>query len=244
MLPIGPSGSTLAAVAGSQASVFRPLTKRKPSQIRLPSLFRLEPRMPGHDEHRRLVGRARRVAGAARARDRERGARAARVLAGPRQRADRREVGGRIVEQRARDRLHRALVGEVVEVRDLAALVEQEARAAAVRGLGARRAAVHRARLHDEVVVGPVERVGEQRLDPRADRVAFHVAGDRRAARPGSSRSRRSAMRSPGWSGVIASRPGISVGSARRRATSCRKSSTSGTTGMLASSRHQLRTDR
>ena len=64
-------------------------------------------------------------------------------------------------------------------MRDLAAAVEQEGgAAAAARGLRARRAAVHRARLHDEVVVGPVEGVGQQRLDPGADRIAFHVAGD------------------------------------------------------------------
>ena len=130
----------------------------------------------GDDEHRRPIGG--RLRRAARARDRERGARAARVLAGPRERADRGEVGRRVVEQAARDRAHRALVAEVAEVRDLAALVEQEARAAAARGLGARRAAVHRARLHHQVVVGPVERVGEQRLDPRADRVGLDVAGD------------------------------------------------------------------
>ena len=47
-----------------------------------------------------------------------------------------------------------------------------------------------------------------------------------------------------GLSGVIASSPGSSPGSARRRATSCRKSSSSGTTGMLASSRHQVRIER
>ncbi len=154
----------------------------------------------GKDEHRGPIGRARRVAGAARARDRERGARPARILARPRERADRREVGRSVVEQRGRDRLHRALVAEVVEVRDLAALVEQEARAAAVRGLRPRRAAVHRARLHDQVVVGPVEGVGEQRLDPRGDRVALHVAGDDAqlagnrlgcAVQPGDDRARR-----------------------------------------------------
>ena len=56
---------------------------------------------------------------------------------------------------------------------DLAALVEAEAGA-----LAARRAAVHGARLHHQVVVGPEKGIGHQRLQPAADRLAFHVAGD------------------------------------------------------------------
>ena len=129
----------------------------------------------GQHEHRRAFGR---VAGrAARACDR-RAAPAVGVGAGPRERADRLEVGRRFALQRAGDRGHGALVGEVVEVRDLGAAVEQEARRRALRRRRARRAAVHRAGLHHQVVVGPVEGIGQQRLDPRADRVAFHVAGD------------------------------------------------------------------
>ena len=62
---------------------------------------------------------------------------------------------------------------EVVEVRDLAAVIEHEGGACR-----ARRAAVHRARLHHEIVVGPVERVGQQCLQPRRDRIALDVAGD------------------------------------------------------------------
>ncbi len=58
-------------------------------------------------------------------------------------------------------------------MRNLAALVEHERGACRTR-----RAAVHRARLHHQIVVGPVKRVGEQRLQPRRDRVAFDVAGD------------------------------------------------------------------
>ena len=90
-----------------------------------------------------------------------------------RQRADRPPAQRRILGQRVDHRLGGALVGEVVEMRDLAALVEHEARA-----VGTRDAAVHRAGLHHQVVVGPVERVGHQRLQPRADTVAFEVAGD------------------------------------------------------------------
>ena len=55
----------------------------------------------------------------------------------------------------------------------LATLVEQEARAAHPRA-----AAVHAARLHDDVVVGPVVGVGQQRLQPAADAVALQVASD------------------------------------------------------------------
>ena len=102
--------------------------------------------------------------------------RSACILAGPRQRADGRKVFGRGVDQRAGDGCHGAVVGKVVEVRDLAAAVEQETRTGSRCAGGTWRAAVHRTRLHDEVVVGPVEGVGQQRLHPCADRVALQVA--------------------------------------------------------------------
>ena len=142
----------------------------------------------GQDEHSRPVCGSGSGAGrtAARAGHRPRCARAAGVLAGPGQRADGLKASGRGIEQRARDRAYRALVGEVVEVRDLAAPIQQEAgtgaagpvRGPIARGRGARRPAVHRAGLHHQVVVGPVEGVGQQGLDPGADRVALQVAGD------------------------------------------------------------------
>ena len=78
-----------------------------------------------------------------------------------------------ILQQRIHDRGGGRLVAEVIEVRDLASPVEQERRARR-----ARRSAVHRARLHDEVVFRPEKRVGQQCLDPRDDRVAFDVARD------------------------------------------------------------------
>ncbi len=122
----------------------------------------------GQHEHRRLRARRPAVVDAA-----ARGAQAAGILAGPGQRADRAKAARLVLRQAADHRVDGALVREVVEVGDLAALVEQEA------GAGrARRAAVHRARLHDDVVVGPVEGVGEQRLQPAADRIALQVAGD------------------------------------------------------------------
>jgi hypothetical protein len=58
-------------------------------------------------------------------------------------------------------------------VRDAAALIQQEGRVGLARG-----PAVHRARLDHQIVVGPVERVGQQRLDPGPDRVALDVARD------------------------------------------------------------------
>ena len=103
---------------------------------------------------------------------RGRAAQAARILAGPGKRSDGAKAGRhRRFDERGRDCVGGGRVGEIAEVRDLARLVEEERR-----GALARHAAVHRPRLHDEVVVGPEERVGEQRLEPRGDRIAFHVA--------------------------------------------------------------------
>ena len=120
----------------------------------------------GQDEHRRSIRT--RLAGSL-----HRGARAGCRLARPRQRPDLAEPARLIVGQRRDDGAGRAVVAEVAEVSDLAALVQQVGCA-----LLARRAAVHRARLHDEIVVGPVERIGEQRLQPGRDGVPFDVAGD------------------------------------------------------------------
>ena len=109
---------------------------------------------------------------------------------------------------------HAALVGEVVEVRDLAALVEHEARA----GRGARHAAVHRSRLHHEIVVGPVEGVGTS--------VLSHEPTESPSMSPATTRSSPGIGSPPpyshcnsGLSGICASRPGNLAGSARRGAT-------------------------
>ena len=198
--------------------------------MRLPSTFRLRRGCPGRTN---TAGRsARRRAAAARARD---GARARVPLAsspahdsGP----IAAKSGGRVARAaRSTIACDRALVGEVVEVRDLAALVEQEAsRCRRARG----RAAVHRARLHDEVVVGPVEGVGEQRLHPRADRVA--LACRRRSTRSspaiGVGRPRAASARA----GCRASAPrGPAARPARRAAARPRRGSrpAPATTGML-----------
>ena len=119
-------------------------------------------------EHGRLFARRLAVIGSA-----PQSAHASGRFARPRQRPDHAEAGGHVLRQRIDDRFGSAVVAEVVEVRNLATLVEHEARTRC-----ARCAAVHRARLHDQVVVGPVERVGHQRLQPRRDRVALDVAGD------------------------------------------------------------------
>ena len=97
---------------------------------------------------------------------------AAGILPRPRQRADGAKARRRRLRQAAHHGLHGAFIGKVVEVRGLAALVQQEAGTA-----HARAAAVHAARLHDDVVVGPVVGVGQQRLQPAADAVALQVAG-------------------------------------------------------------------
>ena len=136
--------------------------------MRLPRTFRLLPRMPGSTNPRasdsRVSPRCGCVSRRARPSTTRRPTTAARSCGSP---------GGRVCVQRVHDRLGRALVREVVEMGNLAALIEQECRSAS-----ARRAAVHGSRLHDEIVVGPVERVGDQRLHPRHDRIAFDVARD------------------------------------------------------------------
>ena len=73
-----------------------------------------------HDHRRPVLGRHAGAVRAARTRDRRGGARAARILPGPRQRADEAEVGRLLVEQAAGHGVDAAFVGEVVEVRDLA----------------------------------------------------------------------------------------------------------------------------
>ena len=149
----------------------------------------------GQHEHGRLVGVRRAPGGAPFS---------AGVLAGPGQRAYGLEVRRRPhIDQRVHHRIRRLAVAEVVEVRGLGALVEQVAAAAR-----ARRAAVHRARLHDDVVVSPVVRVGQQRLQPAAHgaaalQVAGHdaqVAGQglRRGVEPLQHRSARNHGRQPG----------------------------------------------
>ena len=122
----------------------------------------------GQHEDRRLLARGAAVGGAAAC-----GAQPAGIVARPRQRPDGAKACRRGLREARHHGLHGALVGKVVEVRGLAALVQHEARAA-----GARAAAVHAARLHDDVVVGPVVGVGQQRLQPAADAVALQVAGD------------------------------------------------------------------
>ena len=122
-MPIGPSGSTPSG-RPVYSSFFRPLMRRQPSQMRLPSTSRLLPRMPGSTNTAGLsLGRFA-VARARRLRPRRRGA--AR-FARPRQRPDDAKAGGRVLRQRVDDGFGSALVAEVVEVRDLAALVEHEA---------------------------------------------------------------------------------------------------------------------
>ena len=216
-----------AAVAGSQASFFRPLTKRKPSQMRLPSSFRLEPRMPGS------TNTAGRSAASAPGPPRERAtAFAARVPLASSPAHDSGPMAAKSAGAASSSALaialHGAVVGEVVEVRDLRRRGRAGSARRCRRARLARRAAVHRARLHDEVVVGPVEGVGQQRLDPRADRVALHVAGDHAQLARESSRLCRCSQVTTALSGIIASMPGSSAGSARRRATSCRKSTSCG----------------
>ena len=98
-------------------------------------------------------------------------AHAAGVLPAPRERSDGAEGRGAVLREARHHRLDRAGVDEVVEVRDRAPAVEEETRLG-----GARAAAVHRAGLDHEVVVGPVEGVGQQGLEPRAQGVALEVA--------------------------------------------------------------------
>ena len=119
-----------------------------------------------HEDQRRPAGGRRTT------RYRPRAARAGRGRAAPRQRTNRGERRRAVLHQRIHDRTRRVIVGEIVEVVDASSLVQQEGR------LVSRRAAVHRARLHDEVVVGPEEGVREQRLHPARDRIAVDVAGD------------------------------------------------------------------
>ena len=38
-------------------------------------------------------------------------------------------------------------------------------------------ATIHRPRLHDQIVIGPEEAVGNERLDPGSQRIPFEVAG-------------------------------------------------------------------
>ena len=99
-------------------------------------------------------------------------ARAIRRFAGPRERADDAEARRCIHHQCVDDGFGCAIVAEVIEVRHLGALIEQERGAGRTRG-----AAVHAACLHHEVVVRPVERVGQHGLEPRRDGVALHVSG-------------------------------------------------------------------
>ena len=99
------------------------------------------------------------------------------ALSRPGQRANRPEAGGLVLRQAVADRFGRARVAEIGKVRDFAALVEQETGCGLVARRFAWRAAVHRACLHHQVVVGPVEGVGQQGLDPGHDRVALDVAG-------------------------------------------------------------------
>ena len=120
-------------------------------------------------EHRGPLGLAAAIAGRIAAGGPLAGRRFARIRQWP----DRPPAGLGRDGQRVDDRLGGLLVGEVAEVADLAALVEAEAGA-----LAARRAAIHRAGLHHQVVIGPEEGIGHQRLQPAADRLALHVAGD------------------------------------------------------------------
>ena len=125
-----PSGLMRSAVSGFHASRFRPPTRRQPSQMRLPSSARLRAQDARQHQHRRpRLGRPAGGIGPARAGDRRCATRAAGILAGPGQRADQPEVGRLRFGQPSQHRLHAALVGEVVEVRDLRAAVEHEARA-------------------------------------------------------------------------------------------------------------------
>src|SRR5262249_4915183 len=93
-------------------------------------------------------------------------------FARPGQRSDDPKPLGFLRGERVNDPGSSALVAEVVEVRDPAALVEKKGRAA-----DARHAAIHRARLAAGVVVGPLVSVGTQRFQPGRDRVAFEVTG-------------------------------------------------------------------
>jgi len=84
--------------------------------------FQMRPQNAGQKDDGRSIG------GRAAARAGGRGAGAARILAGPRQRSDRTERLRLLLQQAVRDGAGGALVGEVVEVRDPGAAVEQKAR--------------------------------------------------------------------------------------------------------------------
>ena len=93
-------------------------------------------------------------------------------FAGPGQRPDGPEPSRVALGQAFDHRVHRQGVAKVGEVCGLATLVEHETGAA-----DPRRAAVHRAGVDHDVVVGPVKRIGQQGLDPAADAVALQVTG-------------------------------------------------------------------
>ena len=61
---------------------------------------------------------------------------------------------------------------------------------------------------------------------------------------PGTGSLRELSQATKGLSGIMASSPGSCAGSARRRATSCRKSMNSGATGTFASSSPHCSTER
>src|SRR5689334_14225595 len=70
------------------------------------------------------------------------------------------------------DRRRGLSITEVIEVRDLATLVEKECRV-----LLAGRAAVHRSRLYNQIIVGPEERVRQQGLHPGYHRIPLEIPG-------------------------------------------------------------------
>ena len=122
-----------------------------------------------HDDDRPL--RVADVATARRVRQRRR------VLGRARQCAEGVEHGRVVADEPVAQRSARVDVGEVAEVRDIGAAVEQHARA------GPRRdACEHRRRVDDEVVVLLVEQqeVGEQDTEPLQQVAALDVAGDHR----------------------------------------------------------------
>ena len=126
----------------------------------------------GDQDHRGALGR---WSGVARARD---AAQSVGRTAGPRHGTDGAVARRLLLRQAVAHRFGGARVAEVGEVGDAAALVEHEAGRRVPAGRRPRRAAVHGPGLHHQVVVGPVEGVGQQGLDPGHDRIALDVAGD------------------------------------------------------------------
>ena len=122
--------------------LFQAIDKTKAQPDAFAMEFEIGAQNAGQHEYRRAIRRIGRWP-ATGARHRPGTARATGVLPGPGQRADGREVGRRGLHQRTGNRLHRALIGKVIEVRNLGTPVQQETCSCARRRCGARHTAVH-----------------------------------------------------------------------------------------------------